>query len=337
MRQDNISTKHGKDIVIPPLKFRPILKNVLWGGSRIAQFKGIESESTNIGESWEISGVRGKETPVFGGEYDGYILSQLIDIFGAKLVGEANFRHFGTLFPLLIKFIHAEKPLSLQVHPNDEFALRQHGDLGKTEMWYIIDAKPDSFILSGLTKRLTPEEYVRRVQNDTIMDIVSQHKSHTGDIFFIPSGRIHSIGAGNFILEVQQTSDITYRIYDFNRKDADGNLRELHTDLAKQVIDYNVYDHYVTNVGHNMKGLTNLLRCNYFDVKRLIIDQNTYTLNINDKDSFMIIVCIDGNADIVDSNGYRVSLEQGETVLIPAATKNCRLTGSATLITTTTL
>lgn len=324
--------------IIPPIKFTPIYKEVLWGGDKIAQFKGIKLSSNSIGESWEVSGVNGKETVVAEGEHKGKLLSEIIDIYKADFVGASNYARFGNLFPLLIKFIHADKDLSLQVHPNDDFAKEHHNGLGKTEMWYIISAENDATICSGLKKHINSAEYIRRVENDTMMDVISRHKSHPGDIFYIPAGRIHSICAGNLLLEVQQTSDITYRIYDYNRRDANGNPRELHTDLAKQVIDYNVYDQYVTNVNHEMRGMTHLMRCNYFDVNRIILeDGKPYTVNVSINDSFLAVICINGATDITDSNGFRTSIKRGETVIIPASTQFITLSGDATIITTSTL
>ena len=234
-----------------PFKFEPYLKETIWGGKQIAEYKGIKACSENIGESWEISGVKGHESIVAEGgtscEDKGLTISELIQKYREKLLGEKVYEQFGTDFPLLIKFIDSRQDLSVQVHPDDKLAKERHGCQGKTEMWYIINSKPGAKIYAGLNKHITPEDYVRMTDKETIdghsplMDVIAAHDSHVGDIFFLPAGRLHSIGAGNLLVEIQQTSDITYRVYDFGRRDANGNTRELHIDLAKDAIDYNVY------------------------------------------------------------------------------------------------
>lgn len=224
-----------------PLKFRPILKSLVWGGEKIAPFKHIETTQHNIGESWELSGVRGNESVVANGEYAGRTISELVAQFKDRLIGKRNYARTGNEFPLLIKFIDAKQDLSIQVHPNDELAARRHnGSKGKTEMWYVVGADEGAHLMSGLSKQITPEEYAARVEGHTITDVLRDYAVSPGDVFFLPAGRIHSIGAGSFIAEIQQTSDITYRIYDFGRLGLDGKPRELHTALAKDAIDYTV-------------------------------------------------------------------------------------------------
>ena len=220
-----------------PLKFKPILKTLVWGGEKIAPFKGIKTDIHNIGESWELSGVKGNESVVANGPLAGKTITELIGEYKGELVGKTNYEKTGTEFPLLIKFIDARQDLSIQVHPDDELAARRHnGSKGKTEMWYVVKADKDAHLMSGLKQAITPEEYVTRVADNTITDVLHDYNVSPGDVFFLPAGRIHSIGAGSFIAEIQQTSDITYRIYDFGRLGLDGKPRELHTELAKDAL-----------------------------------------------------------------------------------------------------
>ena len=265
-----------------PFKFEPYLKETIWGGKQIAEYKGIKACSENIGESWEISGVKGHESIVAEGgtscEDKGLTISELIQKYREKLLGEKVYERFGTDFPLLIKFIDSRQDLSVQVHPDDKLAKERHGCQGKTEMWYIINSKPGAKIYAGLNKHITPEDYVRMTDKETIdghsplMDVIAAHDSHVGDIFFLPAGRLHSIGAGNLLVEIQQTSDITYRVYDFGRRDANGNTRELHIDLAKDAIDYNVYTDCRSTYDKDAQ-IAELVKCKYFDVRKLTIDK----------------------------------------------------------------
>ena len=210
-------------------KFRPILKSMLWGGEKLIPFKGIASDMKQVGESWEISGVKDNESIVADGPDAGMTLPQLLERDGALLLGKENYKRFGNEFPLLIKFIDAREDLSIQVHPDDKLAWERHQSKGKTEMWYVVDAEPGSRLRSGFAKEVTPEEYEASIADNTITNLLAEYDIHAGDLFFLPAGRVHSIGAGAFIAEIQQTSNITYRIYDFNRCDANGNPRELHT------------------------------------------------------------------------------------------------------------
>ena len=219
-------------------KFEPLLKQTIWGGNKIVAFKHIQSDMENVGESWEVSGVPGDESVVANGECKGKTLNEVLAEMKQKLVGEENYKRFGDRFPLLIKFIDARQDLSIQVHPDDETAHRQGKAMGKTEMWYVMDSDEDASLKVGLKKKITPEEYARMVEDDTICDALGNYKVKSGDCFFIPAGRIHAICSGSFIAEIQQTSDVTYRIYDYKRKDKNGNYRELHTKEAAEAIDY---------------------------------------------------------------------------------------------------
>lgn len=301
-----------------PLKFRPILKTLVWGGEKIAPFKGITTDQHNIGESWELSGVKGNESVVANGEYEGRTITELIREFKGKLIGEENYRKTGDQFPLLIKFIDAKQDLSIQVHPDDELAAARHnGSKGKTEMWYVVEADKDAHLMSGLTRKITPEEYEAKVNDHTITDVLHDYKVAPGDVFFLPAGRIHSIGSGSFIAEIQQTSDITYRIYDFGRLGLDGKPRELHTELAKAAIDYTVYPDYKTAYTKVRNQENVLVDCSYFTTSLYDLD-STVTKDMKGLDSFLIVICIAGKGTLKDSEGNVVSLHQGETVLVPA-------------------
>ena len=212
-----------------PFKFKSLLKQTLWGGQRIAALKNMDCNLENVGESWEISGVTNHETVVDGGPYQGKKLNELMEELKERLVGKDNYKRFGNEFPLLIKFIDAAQPLSIQVHPNDEVAHKLGEKHGKTEMWYMMKSDPDASLLIGLKQKITPEQYKAMVENDTIVDVIDHYNVKEGDCFFLPAGRIHSIGKGCFLAEIQQTSDVTYRIYDFKRRDKSGNYRQLHT------------------------------------------------------------------------------------------------------------
>ena len=318
---------------LKPFKFEPYLKSVLWGGEKIAKYKGIVTDQHNIGESWEISGVDGHESVVAEGDDKGLNLRQIIEKYKGDLVGNAVYAKYGDTFPLLVKIIDAKGDLSVQVHPDDTLAKARHNSYGKTEMWYIIDAEEGAPIYAGLSKQITPEEYEKLVAENAIMDVIARHDSHAGDLFFLPAGRIHAIGAGNLLAEIQQTSDIPYRVYDFDRRDANGNPRELHTEQAKDAIDYTVYPEYKSEYDRNGKSATPLVKCQYFDVKREIID-GVSTIDAS-TDSFMIIMCLDGEATITDNLGGVTHVKKGESILVPAVITSMKAEGNATFMTST--
>lgn len=308
-----------------PYKFKPLLKTVIWGGEKIVAFKGIDSELHQVGESWELSGVEGHESVVDGGPDDGLTLTQLIERHGAELVGERVYRKHGTKFPLLVKLIDAQRDLSVQVHPDDEMAQRVHGCSGKTEMWYVIDHEPGAQIMAGFSRDITPDEYDRRVADGTIMDVVRHYSSHRGQVFFLPAGRIHAIGAGNLIAEIQQTCDITYRVFDYNRVDQDGHQRQLHTALARQALTFTD-----TETASPCIENSTLVTCDFFTVDKYDIK---HTLTVQTSDSFLIILCIDGTAEIGIENQPKVRLTRGQTILVPACFHNVTLHGLTTVLT----
>ncbi|TNJ27180.1 Mannose-6-phosphate isomerase, type 1 [Giardia muris] len=311
-------------------RFKPIFKQVVWGGDRISAYKGIESTMSGVGESWEISSVSGNESIVLDGPDAGLTLPSLIERHKASLVGKRNYERFGTEFPLLIKLIDAKQDLSVQVHPNDELAEKRHGKRGKTEMWYVIDAKKDAKLLSGFSEHLTPEGYVMKVNEDQIISALCQYDVRPGDVFYLPAGRVHSIGAGVFIAEIQQTSDLTYRIYDFNRKDVNGQPRELHTELAKDAIDYAVQPDYRTHYIEASDTRVELVSCPHFTTSLLDLTK-PYTLDKHDLDSFVVVICISGSCTSAATPNEKIDLRQGETILISASVQTVTFTPVTTV------
>lgn len=314
------------------LHFAPYLKSVMWGGKRIALFKGIDTDITSIGESWEISAVPGHISVVDRGPHKGKSITDLIREFGPELVGQDIYERFGENFPLLIKIIDARDDLSVQVHPDDVLALKRHSCYGKTEMWYIIDTTPNAKIHIGLKKPITPDEYERRVADHSIMDVINSYNSIVGDTYFLPAGCIHTIGAGNLLAEIQQTSDITYRIYDYGRLDKDGNARQLHTEEARDAIDYTV------NPIHKLQPKGSLLAdCPYFVVNQHNVGKEAIRLP-HTRESFTIVMCLDGQAQLTCSteennpDTQSIPIVRGETLLFPATLRHITATGEANIL-----
>ena len=304
-----------------PIKFKPLLMQTLWGGDKIIPFKKLTDKLTQVGESWEISGVKGKKP------------NELVEELKGKLVGEANYERFGNDFPLLIKFIDARQELSIQVHPTDELA-RKRGKLrGKTEMWYIMNSDENARLRAGMKEKITPEQYKAMVENDTITDAIAEYQVKEGDCFFLPAGRIHSIGTGCFLAEIQQTSDVTYRIYDFKRKDKDGNYRELHTEEAAECIDYNVESDYRTAYTPAKNQGVSLVQCPYFNTAVYDLDE-PMTLDYSELDSFVILIGLKGSGEITDNEGNTTTLREGETILFPATTREVKVSGTVKFLET---
>lgn len=300
-------------------KFKPLLKQTIWGGERIAHFKRLECNMGQVGESWEISGVKGQETVVDGGPYDGLTTNELVATLRDRLLGRDNYLRYGDEFPLLIKFIDAAGDLSVQVHPDDATAMRHGRKRGKTEMWYVMDSEPSATLMVGLKRSITPDEYKALVANGTICDAISRYNVKEGDCFYIPSGRIHSIGAGCFLTEIQQTSDVTYRIYDFKRKDKDGNFRELHTAEAADAIDYQVQESYRTEYDRVKNEPAELVDCPYFRTALYDLDE-PMTLDYSELDSFVILIGVCGEGTLTCDDGTSATLSAGHTLLLPATT-----------------
>ena len=314
-----------------PLKFKPILKERLWGGTKLKDVLGKPIESDITGESWELSGVDGDISEVSEGPLKGISLTELIQKEGKHLLGESVVNRFGLDFPILIKFIDAKKDLSIQLHPNDDLAKERHNSFGKTEMWYIMDADPGAKLIVGFNRTVAKEEYVESLENDTLLELMNYEEVQEGDTFFINTGKIHAIGAGVMLAEIQQTSDITYRVFDFNRKDKNGNLRELHTELALDAMDYEKRDDFKVAYPNHVNSHNSMVDSPYFKTNYLNIDQNI-EVDLSARDSFTIYMCVGGGAKIINSEGSAV-LKRGETVLVPAASDSIRIeTDKATLL-----
>ncbi len=300
-----------------PLKFSPWLRTMVWGGNRISQYKQLDHLQDHIGESWEISAITDHASIISDGAYQGISLPDMVSKFREQLVGHHVYDTYGERFPLLIKFIDAHQDLSIQVHPDDDLACRLHGEgqYGKTEMWYVIDAEPGSYLYSGMKVSVTPEEYRSRIADGTICDILARHEVHPGDVFFIPAGRVHAICSGILLAEIQQTSDWTYRIYDYNRLGLDGQPRQLHTEYAVLATDLNVTN-YRTSYESIPNVLNKIITCRYFTTYRLEL---THQLNIDlcPADSFVALMNLSGTCNIATANGT-IQLSTGESALIPA-------------------
>ena len=314
------------------IKFRPILKQVLWGGNKIIPFKQLDADMEQVGESWEVSGVKDNESIVANGQYEGMKLNDLVALLKGDLVGKENYERFGNEFPLLIKFIDASKQLSIQVHPNDEQAKAKGLKRGKTEMWYVMESAPDATLLSGLKRAITPEEYKAMVENDTITDALCEYRVGEGDVFYLPAGRIHSIGAGTFLAEIQETSDVTYRIYDFKRKDKDGNYRQLHTEAAAECIDYSVENDYRTKYEARKNEGVELAQCTHFTTSVYDLDE-PMLLDYSELDSFVVLIALSGECTL-STGDAETQLRAGETVLLPATTQTLNVSGTVKFLET---
>lgn len=305
------------------LKFEPILKDKIWGGEKLNKILNKKSERKDIGESWELSDVEGDTSLVVNGELKGKDLKELISEFTSKLMGEKVYGHFGDKFPLLIKFIDAKEALSIQLHPHDHLAKKRHNSFGKTEMWYVIQADEKANLIVGFQKEVTPKEYIHHLENKTLTDILNIDEVKKGDVYFIPTGRVHAIGAGVMLAEIQQTSDITYRIYDWDRPNSDGTYRELHTEEALQAIDYSAKESYQTAYTKVQNTSSEIVSCPYFTTNVLPL-RGKITLNHSDKDSFVIYMCVEGEVELIYKNQTE-SLKMGETILVPASIKELEI------------
>lgn len=302
-----------------PLKFKPILKERLWGGTKLKDVLGKSSESNITGESWELSGIKGDISIVSNGPYSGTSLQKLINQEPEELLGKDVIQRFGKEFPILIKFIDAKQDLSIQLHPNDVLAKERHSSFGKTEMWYVMDADKGANLIVGFNKNVTKEEYSESLEKNTLLDLLNYEPVKEGDTFFINTGKIHAIGAGVLLAEIQQTSDVTYRVFDFNRRDKNGNLRELHTEMALDAIDYNKKDDFKVAYNEQTNTVNEMVDCPYFKTTFIKLTKN-FNLDISKRDSFTIYMCVDGSAEISSDTGS-VMIQKGETVLIPASSK----------------
>ena len=316
-------------------KFQPILKSLIWGGEKIAPYKGIATDQRNIGESWELSGVKDNESVVAEGPEAGTSLPELIARHGAALLGKANYGRFGEEFPLLIKFIDARQDLSIQVHPNDALAWERHKSKGKTEMWYIVDCDPGAELLYGFKHEISKEEFAERIANNTLLEVTNNVPVHKGDVFFIESGTLHAIGKGILIAEIQQNSNTTYRIYDYGRVGKDGKPRELHVEKAKEVTNLVPPKYPTTAQGAPTAiegGKETLLRsCEYFNVNKLELDGTTKLTA--GEGSFNSLLVLDGAFEIA-AGSEKAAAKKGDSLFITAGTGEYTVTGKGTIILT---
>lgn len=307
-----------------PFKFKTIYKDKIWGGQKIKTYLHKDFGSLpNCGETWEISGVKSDVSVVENGDLKGESLDQLLEKYQGELVGDKVYAHFGNIFPLLVKFIDANDDLSIQVHPNDELAKKRHNSFGKTEMWYVIEADPGSTLISGFNQPVSREIYLEKFNSGHLTDILNREDVKAGDVFFLPAGRVHTIGKGLLIAEIQQTSDITYRIYDFDRVDDKGQKRELHTEEALDAIDYNFYPEYKTHYKPAKDETVHLVTCPYFTTNVLDFDQNV-SKDYSALDSFVIHVCVEG-AYTLKFEGGELAVKMGDCILLPKTINHVEL------------
>ncbi|MBL6445835.1 class I mannose-6-phosphate isomerase [Fulvivirga sp. 29W222] len=303
-----------------PLKFETIFKEKLWGGDKIKTIlKKDFSPHENCGETWELSTVNGNISRIANGEFKGGALDELLEKFPNEIMGKQVVAHFGSEFPLLIKFIDAQQDLSVQVHPNDELAKSRHNGMGKTEMWYIMQADEGASLIAGFNRPLNKELYSEHFNKGTLNEILNRVEVEKGDVFYIPAGRIHTIGKGILLAEIQQTSDLTYRIYDFDRVDAQGNKRELHVEEALDALDYDFHENYKTLYKPSLNKRTELVRSPYFTTNKYMLTEGK-NLDYSNLDSFVIYICTEGSG-IMKYDGGEQQVVQGDVFLIPAVLK----------------
>ncbi|WP_442902411.1 type I phosphomannose isomerase catalytic subunit [Flavobacterium sp.] len=311
-----------------PLTFTPILKDRIWGGTKLKTYlnKPIVSETT--GESWEISTVPGDISVVNNGVLKGKNINEIIDLYPEEILGKLVISRFGKQFPLLFKFIDAKEDLSIQLHPNDTLAKERHNSFGKTEMWYVMQADESARLVVGFKKDSNKEEYLAYLENKNLIDLLNEYPVSKGDVFFLETGTIHAIGAGVVVAEIQQTSDVTYRIYDWDRVDANGNGRELHTELALDAINYQT-THSKIDYKEEVNKSAAVVNCHYF-VTNIIALQETYIWK-KVKEAFTVFMCTNGQFEMI-VNGEILRYRMGDTILIPACIENLTLRGKATLL-----
>lgn len=302
-----------------PLLFQPNLHTIVWGGNKIRQYKGLPATDEVIGESWEVSAVPSSTSIIANGHLAGQDLISVIGQAPKEILGKAVSEKYHGKLPLLAKFIDARKDLSIQVHPNDEMAAREHGKMGKSEMWYVIDAQPGSYLYAGFKEPITKYEFKKRVEDGSITDVLARHEVKSGDVFYLPAGRVHAICSGILLAEIQQSSDVTYRIFDYDRPGLDGKPRQLHVDLAAQALDYNVVDEYRTEYPTEENRANLIIDSPYFSVRVLEVSQ-PFHRNLLKYDSFIITMCIKGDFKLhIRSTGDEVIIKEGNSCLIPAS------------------
>ncbi|WP_299524402.1 type I phosphomannose isomerase catalytic subunit [Winogradskyella sp.] len=305
-----------------PLKFHPILKDKIWGGEKLRNRFNKLSESNQVGESWEISTVFGNISVVANGALKGSTLQELLEEHTSNFLGKNNYDRFRNDFPLLIKFIDAKQDLSIQLHPDDDLAKKRHNSFGKTEMWYVMQADKDANLIVGFNQKMDKKTYLKHLGEKTLTEILNFDKVREGDTYFIEAGRVHAIGAGVLLAEIQQASDVTYRVYDWDRKDAEGNERELHNDIAIDAFKFDMDDDFRVEYEKQKNVSNTMVNCPFFTTNYLELD--SVVEKKNDKDSFLIYMCVDGDVQVLTHNTVD-TIAKGETILIPAAIKDFKL------------
>ncbi len=313
---------------IYPLQFNPILKERIWGGEKLKTELNKPITSNITGESWEISTVKGDVSIIANGDLKGKSLMDVINDNPNEILGTEVYARFGKEFPLLFKYLDAREDLSIQVHPNDALAKKRHDSFGKTEMWYIMQADEDARIIVGFKENSNAAEYLENLENKTLLSILDDVKVKSGDVFFLETGTVHAIGAGLVVAEIQQTSDITYRLYDFDRVDAQGATRELHVDLALEAINYNVVE-TKKDYSKDLNESNQVVECPYFTTNFIPLD-GKIAVNKNDK-SFTVYMCIDGQFEI-EYNDTVYKYKKGDTLLIPAGISQLIISGKASIL-----
>lgn len=311
-----------------PLQFKPILKERIWGGTKLKTTLNKQITSQITGESWELSSVEGDVSVVVNGDLEGKSLNDLIENYPVEILGSQVYAKFGKQFPLLFKFLDAREDLSIQVHPNDELAKERHNSFGKTEMWYIMQADEKARIIVGFKEKSNAAAYVKSLENKSVLSILNDVEVKKGDVFFLETGTVHAIGAGMVVAEIQQTSDITYRIYDFDRVDAQGNHRELHVDLALEAINYNKIE-TKKEYSKNENTSNEVVNCPYFTTN--FIPLNGDVIVSKNGNSFTVYMCVEGNFQLqLDNKIYEY--KKGDTVLIPADLREYKIMGNASVL-----
>lgn len=308
-----------------PLKFIPVFKQKIWGGENIKNISNHSNSLLNVGESWDVSAFTDSQSIVINGPLAGSSLPELVTKYGASLLGDYVVKEYGCDFPLLVKLIDATDKLSIQVHPDDELAQKLHQMRGKSEMWYVLNAEDNAYIIAGWKAPLSKNVYLDKLKDNDVESIVQKHYVHRGDVFFIPAGTVHAIGKGCLILEIQQSSDITYRIFDYNRLGVDGKPRELHTDFALMAFDFDNWKIDKINYAFNEINIAKLVNDSHFCVN--IVEVRDTCDFINKKNGFSIISCVEGNLVVHSMDNDDVLLNWGETALVPAEISICQISG----------
>lgn len=305
-----------------PLKFKPILKDKIWGGTKLAEQFNKPSNSNQLGESWEISTVPGDVSEVVNGKLKSQNLQDLLELYKGDLIGDKNYKRFGNNFPLLIKFIDAKQDLSIQLHPDDDLAKERHNSFGKTEMWYVMQADKGANLIVGFNQKMDDKTYLKHLEEKTLTKILNFDNVKAGDTYFIEAGRVHAIGAGVLLAEIQQTSDVTYRVYDWDRVDDEGNERELHNDIAIDAFKFDLKDDFRVDYKKEKNLSNGMVSCPFFTTNYIELDSNLEKENLHD--SFLIYMCVDGEVEVVTEDTKEV-ISKGETILLPAAVKDFKL------------